>query len=51
VDEILKMVAISLANDPPAACRNGDANHDGVVTVDEIVTAVRQSLNGCPAAL
>ena len=25
----------------------GDANHDGQITVDEILTAVNNALNGC----
>jgi len=49
VDEILKMVTISLGNEPVSACAGGDANGDGVVTIDEILTAVYESLDGCAA--
>jgi hypothetical protein len=29
-------------------CEAADANHDGQVTIDEILTAVNNALNGCP---
>jgi hypothetical protein len=29
-------------------CDAGDANHDGHITVDEIITAVNSALTGCP---
>jgi hypothetical protein len=28
-------------------CEAGDANHDDQITVDEILTAVNNALNGC----
>ncbi len=31
-----------------SACDAGDANRDGQVTIDEIVTAVNAALSGCP---
>jgi hypothetical protein len=40
-------VNIALGNTPVTACEPGDANHDGRVTVDEILTAVNNALNGC----
>jgi hypothetical protein len=30
-------------------CEAGDANHDGSITIDEILTAVNNALNGCSA--
>ena len=48
VDEILTMVNIALGNTAFIACEAGDANHDGQITGDEILTAVNNALNGCP---
>ncbi|HEX7408844.1 MAG TPA: hypothetical protein VF515_14510 [Candidatus Binatia bacterium] len=42
------MVNIALGNTPLLNCEAGDANHDGQITVDEILTAVNNALNGCP---
>ncbi|HXQ20365.1 MAG TPA: hypothetical protein VN812_01740 [Candidatus Acidoferrales bacterium] len=47
VDEILTMVNIAFGNTPVTACDAGDANHDGQITVDEILTAVNNALTGC----
>jgi hypothetical protein len=41
------MVNIALGNTPLISCGAADANHDGQVTVDEILTAVNNALNGC----
>jgi hypothetical protein len=40
-------VNIALGNTPVTTCEPGDANHDGQITVDEILTAVNNALNGC----
>ncbi len=48
VDEILIVVNIALHEADVALCSAGDANHDQQVTVDEILTAVNNALNGCP---
>jgi hypothetical protein len=42
------MVNIALGNLPASTCAAGDANHDGEITVDEILAAVNKALNGCP---
>jgi hypothetical protein len=42
------MVNIALGNADISTCRVGDANKDGQITVDEILTAVNNALNGCP---
>jgi hypothetical protein len=34
------MVNIALGNAPLTMCDSGDANHDGQITIDEILTAV-----------
>jgi hypothetical protein len=41
------LVNIALGNTSVAACRPGDANADGQITVDEILAAVHNALNGC----
>jgi len=41
------MVNIALGNTPVTACDAGDANQDGQITIDEILTAVNNALNGC----
>ncbi len=50
VDELLKMVNISLEVFPVSQCLAGDLNSDGVITVDEIIKAVNNALNGCPSS-
>jgi len=30
-----------------SSCSAGDANHDNSITIDEILTAVNNALNGC----
>jgi hypothetical protein len=47
VDDILSMVNIALGNAEMLACTAGDANGDGTITVDEILIAVNNALNGC----
>jgi hypothetical protein len=47
VDELLTMVSIALGNAPIAACEVGDMNGDHQITIDEILTAVNNALNGC----
>jgi len=49
VDEILTLVNIALSNANLSTCVAGDANHDGQITVDEILTAVNNALTGCGA--
>jgi len=48
VNEIVILVDIALETKPPSACPFGDINHDGVITVDEILKAVSNALDGCP---
>jgi hypothetical protein len=47
VDEILSMVNVALGNAAVCTCETGDANGNGQVTIDEILTAVSNALNGC----
>jgi len=53
VDEIVEMVNISLMSGPDMSgalnnCSAADRNGDGRVSVDEIITGIRDALNGCP---
>jgi len=41
------MAGIALGDAPVSACLAGDANHDGRITVDEIVAAIKHALDGC----
>ena len=45
--KILTMVNIALGNAPLLDCEAADANHDGQVSIDEILAAVNNALNGC----
>ena len=47
IDETLETVTIALGNASPSDCAAADADHDGRVTVDEILTAVYNALHGC----
>lgn len=51
VDELLTMVNVALGNTNVASCPPGDANNDGEITVDEILQAVNNALNGCGRGL
>ena len=50
VNELIKMVNISLDLLPLSECSAGDASGDGEITVNEIVAAVNNSLGSCPAS-
>ena len=41
------MVNIALGNSPLLDCEAANANHDGQVTIDEILAALNNTLNGC----
>jgi hypothetical protein len=49
VDEIVTMVNIALDVLDVVDCLMGDANGDGEITIEEIITAVFNALNDCPA--
>jgi hypothetical protein len=42
------MVNIALGEAPLSQCEAGDGNGDNEITVDEILTAVNNALQGCP---
>jgi hypothetical protein len=48
VDEILTLEDIVFGSLSSSTCPEGDANNDGRITVDDILTAVQHALNGCP---
>jgi len=47
VNNVLTMVNVALGDASVSACAAGDANGDGEITVDEILAAVQNALNGC----
>ena len=44
------MTNIALGTAQLSACTAGDQNHDGEITINELVTAVDNALNGCMAS-
>jgi hypothetical protein len=48
VDELVLAVNIALDDLPVAACRAVDRNGSGQVTINELIQAVANALNGCP---
>jgi hypothetical protein len=50
IDELIRGVTIALGNASVTSCAAFDLGGDGAVTVDELVGAVRNALDGCPAA-
>jgi len=47
IDEIITLVNIALGNEETSSCEAGDRNGDGKITIDEILNAVSNALNGC----
>jgi hypothetical protein len=47
LNELITGVDIALGSAPLARCPNVDRNEDGAVTIDELVGAVDQSIDGC----
>jgi hypothetical protein len=43
------MVNIALGTTPLSACTAGDADHSGDITINEMIAAVNNALNGCSA--
>jgi hypothetical protein len=48
VNEVVLCVSISLDTAPVTACQACDGSGNGVVTIDELVSAVNALLRGCP---
>jgi hypothetical protein len=47
---VITLVDLALQNPPTTGCAAGDISGDGQITIDEILVAVRNSLNGCPSS-
>ena len=47
VKNIITMINIALGSADVSTCEVGDANQDNQITVDEILAAVNNALNGC----
>ena len=47
IDELVLAIGIANGTSPIAGCAALDENHDGDITIDEIVAAVAAALNGC----
>lgn len=47
IDELVRMVDISMKRGDLNGCQMADVNQDGVVTIDEVVLAVGYALYGC----
>ena len=47
VNELVVMINIALDDASVSTCEAGDKDHNDVVTVDEIITAVDNALSGC----
>jgi hypothetical protein len=48
IDELLLAVNIGLGHRPVSACAALDRNASGEVTIDEVIAAIENALNGCP---
>lgn len=48
IDELLRCVAFALSADPHAGCSACDANKDGTVQIEEIISGIDNALLGCP---
>ncbi len=42
------MVNAALGTVPASECLAGDSNHDGAITIDEVLKAVNNALSACP---
>jgi hypothetical protein len=47
INDVLVMVNVALEQAQVTECNAGDRNHDGAITIDEILVAVDHALNGC----
>ena len=50
IGELILAVDISLGSAPTTACPAVDRNGDGLVTIDELIAAVGNALDGCPVS-
>ena len=47
VDELVTLAAVALGDAPLATCERGDVDHNGKISVEEVVVAVNKLLHGC----
>ncbi len=45
--DLANMVTVALGTDAVTTCQAGDSNNDGVISITEIVTAVKKGATGC----
>jgi len=50
INELILAVNISSGSAQLSACPAADRNRDGTVTIDELIAAVNNAANGCPAS-
>jgi hypothetical protein len=50
VDDLILAVNIALGQQLLGRCRSLDADHDGVIAINELIRAVAYALDGCPGA-
>jgi len=48
IDELITLVKIALGTANIGTCTAGDTDHNGQISIDEIIRAVDAALNGCP---
>jgi sugar lactone lactonase YvrE len=51
ISELMQGVNIVLGREPVSQCPEFDTRSDSLVTIDELISAVKASLNGCPAPI
>jgi len=47
IEDLLKMINVALGSEEVFTCESGDQNRDSDITIDEILLAVANALNGC----
>jgi cysteine-rich repeat protein len=48
IADLVTAINVTLGETPLETCRAGDADADGIVSIDELLTAVLNALNGPP---
>jgi len=48
IDELILAINVVLGEASLDRCTSLDVNGDGVITVDEVILAITQALEGCP---
>ena len=50
VNDLLTVIQIAAGQMPVSACPSADPNHDGQVSLEEVLQAVNNALDGCPGS-